>query len=292
MASCSSSAKPSISTQILESVRDKLCSICLCRIHYRKAAVLKMCMHAYCVDCIRKWSDFKRNCPLCNAHFDRWFFNLSLSTGNFKEERLLDLNGKKELQNGSITNQARPRLVRHIYRDHLHTVAQRSRQLPWRRSFGQSRFIPSPEARRHQAEIIAQRVLQWRASVYKRRLQAVPLHISSRDYLHQSMVMNNDAKERIQQRVEPWIKRELQAILGDSDPSVIIHLATSLWILSVEEKLKHPSRSSCEEDKFIRQLKPFLLEQAEMFWHELRCFAESSFTMETYDSVVEYRQID
>ncbi|KAF8399265.1 hypothetical protein HHK36_015130 [Tetracentron sinense] len=71
--------------------------------------------------------------------------------------------------------------------------------------------------------------------IFEGRLQAIPF--LPRNCLEQNMSGNKSVNERIQQRIEPWIRRELQAVLGDSDPSVTIHLATSLWILSLKKSL-------------------------------------------------------
>lgn len=72
-------------------------------------------------------------------------------------------------------------------------------------------------------------------------------------------------KERILHKIEPWIRRELQAILQDPDPTIIVHVATSLYLSSVEMK------TADNEDAFLTPLRPFLQESTDMFWHELRC---------------------
>lgn len=124
--------------------------------------------------------------------------------------------------------------------------------------------------------------------MYEQRLQAVPILPHSRAFSH---VRNGFEKERVEQRIRPWIDRELKAILGDSDPSVIVHLVASLWVSSIEEKNGDPSVGVSGKGEFVEKLRPFLHDHTDMFWHELRCFAESPFTMETYDSVVEYRRL-
>ncbi|XP_077218502.1 RING/U-box superfamily protein [Tasmannia lanceolata] len=280
------------SMRIKAAIRHKSCPICLGPIEESKAAVIRICLHTYCIDCIRKWSELKRNCPLCNAKFNSWFCNIRVSTGKYDEERLPS---PKEMKNVGFVHARRergrlaPQRLLSRSRDQVCTFIQHSRPLPWRRSFGPSRFSPSPEGLSHHAQVIAERVLQWRASIYKQRLQAVPLPF--RDGPHLNVLGNNDVKQSILRRIEPWIRRELQAVLADSDPSVIVHLASSLWILCLEEKLKLPPKSFCGHDKYFRQLRPFLHDQADMFWHELRCFAACSFTMETYDMLVEYKPI-
>lgn len=101
---------------------------------------------------------------------------------------------------------------------------------------------------------------------------------------------SDGVRARILRRIEPWVRRELQAVLGDPDPSVIVHVATSLYIATLERKVHFSSGQPGVGDQFLAELRAFLLDKTDMFWHELRCFAESSFTMETYDAVVEYMQ--
>ncbi|KAJ4968957.1 hypothetical protein NE237_015658 [Protea cynaroides] len=268
--------------RLVSAIQEKSCPICLNRVVDRKAAVIKVCMHAYCVNCIRKWSEFKRNCPLCNKEFDSWFSNLRLSTGRFEVERLSNCSGGKNINNRpsfGLDRIERFRSVIQRSRNELLSANRRSRPVPWRRSFGQLRSVPS--------DIVAERVVQWRASIYSQRLQAIPF--PTKNGLVQNILGNNSVKEKMTHRVEPWIQRELRAILGDQYPPVIVQLASSLFISSLEEKLQTSSKGLAFHDKFVEALRPFLCDQTDMFWHELRCFAESSFTMETYDSVVEYK---
>ncbi|KAA8548504.1 hypothetical protein F0562_000229 [Nyssa sinensis] len=240
-------------------------------------------MHAFCIYCIHKWSNFKRKCPLCNAEFDSWFFKISLSARTFHKEKLLALNEGKKADIGQryrIPEQRIPRVIRRL-REELNTVSQQTRPLPRRRSFGQSRSMPPGS--------FAERVLQWRASIYEQHLRAVPF--SSRNRPVQHIRGNDGVKDRIQQRIEPWIRRELQALLGDPDPSVILHVAASLFISSLEERHSVSSGQSDVEDNFLAPLRRFLHEWTDTFWHELRCFAESPFNMETYDTIVEYKWV-
>lgn len=77
-------------------------------------------------------------------------------------------------------------------------------------------------------------------------------------------------KERILQRIEPWIRRELQALLGDGDPSIIVHVATSLFIASLENKDQVlPGQCDVRGDP-LASLRPFLVDRTDVFWHELR----------------------
>lgn len=86
----------------------------------------------------------------------------------------------------------------------------------------------------------------------------------------QNFLGNIVAREKIVQRIEPWIRRELQAILGDPDPSIIIHVATSLFIAGLEKKNNANSEQLDGEDNLMAPLRPFLQDRTNMFLHELR----------------------
>ncbi|XP_034684994.1 E3 ubiquitin-protein ligase Topors isoform X1 [Vitis riparia] len=254
-------------------IEGKSCPICLSHVVDRRAAVITVCLHAYCFRCIRRWSDLKRKCPLCNAHFDSLFYRISLSSQTFLKEKL------RPLAEGGTVNFGGENAARRVIRrywDESNSDGRRTRPLPWRRSFGRPGSLPS--------DVVAERILQWRASIYSQGMQAVPF--SPRNRLKQNISGNSSAKERILQRIEPWIRRELHAILHDPDPAVIVHVATSLFVSSLEEST--PLGYLGGEDDFLAPLRSFLHNQTSTFWHELSCFAESTFNMETYDAVVKY----
>ncbi|KAJ0035183.1 hypothetical protein Pint_24584 [Pistacia integerrima] len=254
-----------VSRILSPAIRGQNCPICLNTISDCRAAVLTDCTHAYCLHCISKWSNLKRNCPLCNAPFDSWFYKINLSTRNFLQQRLPPLGkGKTVTSQSHSSSRGPPQRIIQRSRHELISGRQEARQLPWRRSFGRPGSVPE--------HVIAERKLQWRASVYNQRLQAVPL--SSRNCVHQNVAVNKFVKERILQRIEPWIQRELHAILGDLDPSVIVHVASSLFIASLEGKFNHPSRLLGVKRDFLAPLQPFLHDETAMFWHELSLLIE------------------
>lgn len=261
---------------ILPAIRGQYCPICLEYLHGRTSAVLTACNHAYCEHCIRKWSFFRRKCPLCNSDFDSWFSRISLSSGKFHRHRLPPLETTSSRNFRFEEEEEGPRRIA------INSSRRRTTPVPWRRSFGRVGSVG--------ADVIAQRKLQWRASIYERRLKAVPS--TSIDRVDQNVSGNSGARERILRRIEPWVRRELQAVLGDPDPSVIVHVATSLYIATLEKKFHCTSGQPGpgQGDQFLTELRAFLLNKTDLFWHEFRCFAESSFTMETYDAVVEYTQ--
>ena len=53
------------------------CPICLASIAIHDKAVLRTCLHCFCVPCIQQWSDVSRSCPLCKQVYVGWYFNIT-----------------------------------------------------------------------------------------------------------------------------------------------------------------------------------------------------------------------
>ncbi|CAH9091542.1 unnamed protein product [Cuscuta epithymum] len=272
---------PSDLARISDAITQKSCPICLCEIKPRRVASLPLCRHVFCVDCICRWSGYKRVCPLCKAEFGSSLFIIDLSSQTLVKEVLkapLDYRpptvGFSAPQRNAL---AELRLIRR--RAEQNSQYSRTREFPRRRSFG------TPEGLN--PGVIREIKLQWRASIYERKLQAVPF--ASKNRVLEKMEYNSSVKSMVIQRVEPWIHRELEAILKDPNPSIIVHVVTSVLVSTNERGTIVSSGEPGTRDEFLAPLRPFLHEKTEHFWHELRCFAQSCFSIETYDSVVEYR---
>ncbi|CAL5415755.1 unnamed protein product [Camellia sinensis] len=231
-----------LSKRIEPAIRGKSCPICLNHIDHRRAAVITACLHAYCVDCIRRWSDLKRNCPLCNAVFDAWFSQINLSSRTFLKHKL-------------------PEISEDIRKLNVEVLRSRRRVLVAERSRGKNLIVSMGE-----------RCLCRDKDGLEGQDQSLLILLLSEFFsgVLVNTAGNNGVKDRILKRIEPWIHRELKAILGDPDPSVIVHVASSLFISGLEEKHEAPSKQFVLEDNFIEPLRPFLHERMNMFWHELR----------------------
>ncbi|KAF3772544.1 Topors E3 ubiquitin-protein ligase [Nymphaea thermarum] len=257
-----------------EAIREKTCPICLGRVEERRAAVVRGCLHAFCVGCIRRWSEFRRSCPLCNREFDRWFRDIKVLEHVFEEEKLPALPEKKDkaVVRGERSEIASRRLLNEA-RHRIRSVNQRSRPLRWRRSFERSRnTVLSERQRLEEAQLVRERALRWRSSIYKQGLKSIPSHVHSK---HSPELGTSLNVVRVKRDLESWIARELKAILGDSDPSVLVHFVTSLWLSACQGH--NTSLRSHVEGSCIDKLRPFLHEQADLFWHELR-FVSSTFS--------------
>jgi len=92
---------------------------------------------------------------------------------------------------------------------------------------------------------------------------------------------------RAERRLEPWVRRELQAVLPNSDHDFLVRLVLGLWFGVEHEAIQiserpgrsgGPSTRNATEstevegavEKAIKELKRFLGDKAEVFWHELR----------------------
>ncbi|XP_057871708.2 uncharacterized protein LOC131078083 isoform X2 [Cryptomeria japonica] len=267
------------------------CPICLGDFHQSQLAVLTACMHKFCLKCIETWSSLQRKCPLCKRHFDGWIYDVQGSY-KYKEIRLSRL---REEPQASVDRNNRGETDYHRTlqraRGQNFGSQRNTRPLPRRRNFGNSRFISSLEKRRIEEERAAKRAIRWRASIYSKCLRAFPPCLKKKTIIRQNNADNLAERKRLESRLEPWILRELEAILGEQDLTILVHLVFSLLFASLGEKAQKQNMDlMCSENEFICQLEPFLGDKASHFWHELRCFAESPFTMGAYDSVVEYQR--
>lgn len=83
--------------------------------------------------------------------------------------------------------------------------------------------------------------------------------------------MNDQAKEKIMERIEPWIRREVEAVLGDPDPSIVVHLVSALFIKRLEkEKIRQSGEMDVLVEDEVSSLRKFLFDKEDLFWHELR----------------------
>ncbi|XP_024358893.1 uncharacterized protein [Physcomitrium patens] len=309
------------------SSQEVMCPICLANIEESTEAVLQWCMHRFCTHCIEEWSRVRRVCPLCKAEYRGWYYSVQ-SNNEFLERILPPVpESNTQLSQGDVPARQAfsrfhlwrdPRLIRqesgrrrrplHLGRQGVAPdgAASRSGSFPTQRSFGLPRQHQSAEAMRHFEEQAAAKVLRWRRSIYDKNLKARPFEVGKR------LMSTKDAKERAERRLEPWIRRELQAVVPNSDHDFLVRLILGIWFASNSEA-SHTSQKqgrlggqyatssrhaadSIEVEAFeanaIKELKRFLDDKAELFWHELRSFAESPFTMQAYDTVVVYTRHD
>eukprot|EP00252_Welwitschia_mirabilis_P023977 TRINITY_DN6933_c0_g1_i3.p1 TRINITY_DN6933_c0_g1~~TRINITY_DN6933_c0_g1_i3.p1 ORF type:complete len:218 (+),score=12.12 TRINITY_DN6933_c0_g1_i3:157-810(+) len=140
---------------------DFSCPICFYAYRNGEIAVLSLCMHKFCVECITKWSEVQRKCPLCKREFEGWFFDIR-GPEAYREQKLLPLKRKPCHFNEEEESSSSRRPLQRARRESIES-RRFSRPLPRRRHFGPSRFVSAAEKRRLEEENSAERALRWRA---------------------------------------------------------------------------------------------------------------------------------
>ncbi|KAJ3091694.1 hypothetical protein HK102_013775 [Quaeritorhiza haematococci] len=110
--------------------------------------------------------------------------------------------------------------------------------------------------------------------LHRYRTTRVPL--SARSANRRRAPIRNNASDSIRKLV-PWIRRELRAILYDENVEIVKD-----YIVAVMQKF------DLQSDMAISLLTDFLDNKAELFVHELLCFARSPFDIDAYDVAVQY----
>ncbi|KAK9855151.1 hypothetical protein WJX84_001842 [Apatococcus fuscideae] len=100
-----------------------------------------------------------------------------------------------------------------------------------------------------------------------------------------------------------WVERELAALLHTSDTTIVTafvlglvssHRATQTGVPGQAQRLWSSARRpqdgahAWNDARVVEALQPFLQEHSERFWHELRSFTASAFSMPIYDRLVKY----
>jgi len=114
-----------------------------------------------------------------------------------------------------------------------------------------------------------------RQSVYNLKQRVLPLPTSK---THPTVPLSPASlTEKWDRKLKPWLTRELQALLEDSDVDLLIR-----WCHALLQH--HPLDSSQARS----ELEQFLHENTDQFIHEFQMFASCPFDMNTYDRLVRY----
>ena len=99
--------------------------------------------------------------------------------------------------------------------------------------------------------------------------------------------------------LRPWLRRELMALLNDTDVDILVHLVESFYVCTSMQqsgRLDVACRPclhglvSIDTAAAAETLKPFLFEHTEHFLHELATFAQSTLNITTYDELMTYKK--
>ncbi|KAG0325988.1 hypothetical protein BG000_001573 [Podila horticola] len=258
------------------------CVICLNPCEDR--AVLENCQHEFCFRCILQWSMISHSCPLCVQIFERCLHQIE-DDRHFKVHMFDPLPSA-----GSKGTSVSPDIVvPHGIIRQIYGPPQR------RRRFVTPRILEEESAERTITEQQEQR-LERRREVYRHKLFVK--HMGANNISGFQQITPESFKifpQRIE-RVVPWIRRELQAILtlslpassasSRSDPNPSGELMTGLELIReyITAVLK---RYDLQTDQAQDLLRDFLHEHTEHFVHELMAFARSPFSIEAYDAAAQ-----
>eukprot|EP00891_Asterochloris_glomerata_P002789 jgi/Astpho2/2789/Aster-00958 len=296
------------------------CSICLTEEQPSCVrAVVGGCMHAFCRDCLEAWLAVKPICPLCKRRV-RFYMHSIKSDASYEEEAVPDSPPRKmsALEEGTealpvighVPGNADSSLLERMLHGHMrahYTLRQQQQQHPPQghssRGHGHSRLADSSARQIRWPEASAapeDKSVQWRRHLYDNQLFAGAL-----DVTHRGLPRVASESGR-QPRLEKWVQRELQAVLGQQDVGVtrsfVLALVGSYGLGRQAPRLQGlqaPAGSALEvQDAQDTQrhrdavvaLSPFLHDHTEQFWHELRCFGHAPFVAYVYDRMVHYFQ--
>ncbi|KAJ3111001.1 hypothetical protein HDU96_006101 [Phlyctochytrium bullatum] len=250
----------------------KPCPICLQPFDDR--SVLTSCFHEFCHFCIRKWADISRACPLCKKGFkeclhdfrsDRDYIRykfpiVPVEKGSnrlvIQPTRMLP-----ELSTLPSDPNAPPPTTEQILADAKDRIRGESKEERRKRIW----FDGKPTMRDFKAM----------SPIDKRRYKLEPQNPPTNNRQVTPQMFQKD--KQLQDRVRPWITRDLQVLLKDSDVEIIQEL-----VVSVMERFALSSKEAVDE------LRPYVPKNTEQFLKELEVFAQSTLNMKQWDKLVRY----
>lgn len=235
------------------------CPICLEPIE--NATLPNFCIHQFCFICILQWSQLtpaNPTCPICKQAFTSLVHSMQ-SSKEFKVHYLepyIPKSGNTQNRHNTITRT----------NTSIASLGSRPPTQPFKTVIDHKNFLRND---------LYSDVYMQRRAVYARGLKAIPQ--SYHTFPKTPRLAPASVNAHLIRKLRPWITRELTAILGVSDVSVLTELVISL----LKQDIHSPSTQLA--------LQEFIGEHVNTFVHELACFACSShFEVATYDKYVRY----
>ncbi|KAF2069956.1 hypothetical protein CYY_008720 [Polysphondylium violaceum] len=240
---------------------DMLCPICL--ENFDNIAFLDICFHQFCFVCILQWSEVNFKCPLCKSDFHSLIYDVKSNT-DYKRYPLF-----KQQQYGLRKPNDRT------------TTTTATTTTTTASSNGNSFRIHHNNFQQQQQHTIEDGVA-FRSRVYAQGTRAIPMVPAFKLHLNPISINSNFNVWRL--KLEPWVNRELKAIIPTTETGSLIILQE----LIMEILRKHNIKT---DPKVKASLERFLFHKTDHFIHELICFACSPFNMQAYDLNVKYNQV-
>lgn len=207
-----------------DEVEDDNCLICLGGIVDQ--TVLPACLHSlFCFDCIIKWTNIHRRCPLCSAAIEGYLIHSIRSDHDYIRHYLTTINGEEEREERATSESAllRRQLQRRISRDPVTREVRydgeqrehcRARPISHstERNTGNEWGVSQAEERQRDAIANWDRRLAFRSKVYREEMYC--LHVGSnstsklRPTCQPSSIMNDKS---VESALLSFIRRELLA---------------------------------------------------------------------------------
>lgn len=288
---------PSVKTSRSPEAREEVftCPICLVDVLDPLArAVTLPCMHSFCRVCLVQWLHIKRNCPVCKGALEGYLFDIK-SDESF-QQYLFSPEHPSTSGVGLLADRVGTRSRAGHPRPYYWRLRQRlSAEVTAR---GPTGFHHKGDSGMHDSK------LRKRRAVYAKGLR--PLHISTGQPGRHSCESPREVA-----RLEQWIDRELRALIGVQDTSILTafvmalvrsygfssHVGTrhtgAAGVGSTRSRTAQVRRMGQAQDPIVvsdpvSALESLLQGRAEHFWHELRSFATSRMSMDNYDDFVQY----
>ncbi|KAI8361569.1 hypothetical protein B0O80DRAFT_494112 [Mortierella sp. GBAus27b] len=286
------------------------CVICLNSCDDR--TVLSTCRHEFCFHCILQWSMISHSCPLCVQIFDSCIHDIK-DDQNYTVHRFEPLSGSS--CTGSSPASASSSSTIHA------STPSRQLTVPYgiiRQLYGppqnRRRYRNQQRSERAEERLVSEQhqdALERRRHVYHHRLFVKHMGANRISGFQQITPETFKVLPHRLERLIPWIRRDLQAILSLSTSSF---QDTNISTTEDHYRELHPTRRRYEELdsglEVIREyiiavlkrydlqtdhaqdlLRDFLHGHTEHFVHELMAFARSPYSLEAYDQSAQYKEI-
>ena len=280
---------------------------------------LRPCGHRFCLLCILEWSKISQQCPLCKQSMESIEYHsitdpsapsqlVSYSLADPVSRNLdsaVDFNSDRRPV--SLFSPYHPQYIQAYQRYQHNRFAQRPHARPVSRRPSSYVNLDIDNNESDQSSTAAS--LKYAQSLEERRqlyitdkwtlMQLKPsVNQSSTSAVKWKPLPNADLFKRnplLVERLRPWLRRELEAILHSpaDDNDIVLHYIEALLMKQDLIYQQTPAPSLQEGnvlDAFIGALTGFVFEKTEHFVYELVVYIRCPFDLETYGSILDHHQ--
>ena len=230
------------------------CSICLGTVEDR--AFTDACYHTFCFECLVEWSRVRAVCPLCKKSFH----SIMHAFRSFDDHKIY------QVPTSYVSNAVHISSPSNSSSSHFSRIT---------RFWNAESTMPLV----HDSEFMLS---------LRRRIYANPEEMQLRGLWSSDGVLMSSAHHQVtpamfdnyplmMERVQPWVIRDVTAIVGNGDVQTVVGIVLDLL-----------RRIPVTSEDFYERLFPYLGLHTRRFLFELDAFAKSSFNVSTYDARAMY----